>query len=454
MKKIFSAALLPCLLLASAAHGQGLKIMPGATFKTTGNVAIVSESGNIINDGNGDFSAANIYFKGTGITAFGGTSALSVQNFTIVRAKGKTILQNNMSVAGQVILQSGVLDLNGKNINLSTSGSISGETETNRIIDELGGQIIISVHLNGPLAANPGNLGAIITSAANLGTVVIKRGHLPQATGHPNGSVLRYYDITPSNNTSLGAIFRFSYLDAELNGLPEPNLRLYKSTDGGANWSNEGFSGKSAAADYVDLSGVNSFPRWTLSTPASALPVQLIGFTAQCNGSTVQLSWKTAQEINSKRFVVERSINGLDWQVIGTVPAQGNSATGVAYSYKDPSAPFVRNYYRLLEEDLDGRSVYSPVSTVDPCSINSFQLKLSPVPVMNTGILSVQADANNTSEIKIFNAEGKEVFRQLVQLNTGSNQVSLNLSRLSKGYYYLSVDSRPAGKKGISFIKL
>ena len=452
MKKIYLTAL-PLLLLLSVANAQGLKIQAGATFKTTGNISIVSESGSIINDGNGDFSTADIYFRGTGITTFGGTSPLSVQNFINARAKGKTILQNDLSVNAQVILQTGILDLNGKNIRLSSSGSLSGESETGRIIDELGGQIIITVKLNAPLAANPGNLGAIITSPANLGNVVVKRGQQPQATGNPNGSILRYYDITPSNNTALGAMLRFNYLDGELNGLAERDLSLYKSTDGGSNWTREGFSGRNAAADYVDLSGINSFSRWTLSTAAVALPVLLTGFNAQCDGNAVSLSWKTAQEINSKRFIVEKSTNGANWQMIGTVAARGNSATESSYSYKDGSPAFVKAYYRLQEEDLDGRTVYSPVKVVESCGNNSVQMTLSPVPVYNKATLSVLANANSKSLITIYDAAGKQVYQQPVQLNKGNNQVQLDLSQLTKGYYHLSVDIPNTGKKGVSFIR-
>lgn len=453
MKKIFFSILLPGLLFTFTSRAQGLKIMPGATFKTSGNIAIVSESANITNDGNGDFSAADIYFKGAGIGAFGGTGTLSVRNFVTVKAKGKTILQNHISVSGQVILQTGILDLNGKNINLSASGSVSGETETNRITDALGGMITITVHLNAPQAVNPGNLGAVITSAANLGNVVVKRGQLPQATGNPKGSILRYYDITPANNTALGAIFRFRYLDTELNGLPEANLTLYKSEDGGTTWTNEGFSGRNAGGGYVDLSNVNSFSRWTLSALPLALPVQLTGFTAQCDGNAIHLSWKTAQEVNSKQFVVERSTNGQEWQAIGSVAAAGNASIESSYSYKDLSAPTGKNYYRLQEEDLDGRTTFSPVRVVSSCSTNTLQIKLSPVPVSSTAVLSIAVAANDQSVISIYNAEGKKVFQQQVSLKSGINQVPLDLSLLAKGYYYLSADMQLAGKKGVAFIK-
>src|SRR3954468_9888367 len=102
MNKILLSAAAGLLLIADSAFGQGLKIMPGATFKATGDISVVSESGNIVNNGNGDLASASIYFKGAGINTFGGTGSLSVKNFITAKAKGKTVLQNSISVSGLV----------------------------------------------------------------------------------------------------------------------------------------------------------------------------------------------------------------------------------------------------------------------------------------------------------------------------------------------------------------
>jgi hypothetical protein len=65
---------------------------------------------------------------------------------------------------------------------------------------------------------NPGNLGAFITSAANVGVVTIRRGHVSQSGAGLASSINRYYSITAENNTNLNATLRLKYFDAELNG--------------------------------------------------------------------------------------------------------------------------------------------------------------------------------------------------------------------------------------------
>ena len=100
---------------------------------------------------------------------------------------------------------------------------------------------------------------------------------------------------------------------------------------------------------------------------AVPLPVTLVAFTAQPVGAlAVRLDWATASEVNSDRFEVERSSDGLAFATIGTVAAAGSSTSSHAYQLTDAKLPAgsTRLYYRLRQVDLDGTAVYSPVQVV------------------------------------------------------------------------------------------
>jgi Secretion system C-terminal sorting domain len=115
-------------------------------------------------------------------------------------------------------------------------------------------------------AVNPGNLGAVITSAQNLGSTTIRRGHIAASNVVASKpSINRYFDITPTNNTGLNATLRFNYFDAELNGRTEAWLGLWRSNDNGNTWTGAGFGTRDAVANFVQQTGINSFSRWTLS---------------------------------------------------------------------------------------------------------------------------------------------------------------------------------------------
>jgi len=163
------------------------------------------------------------------------------------------------------------LDLNNSVLNLGTTGTVNGEMETSRIFTFGNGYTQVINSLNMPVSANPGNLGAIISSTKNLGSVTIRRGHLAQAnvSGTTPG-IRRYFDILPDNDNGLKATLRFQYFDAELNGLDEATLELWKQ--GKRNWTNEGFTSRSTVNNFVEKTNINALSRWTLAgNPAPPL---------------------------------------------------------------------------------------------------------------------------------------------------------------------------------------
>ena len=194
---------------------------------------------------NATSSLLNNVFKFTGNinSSINGTTLPLFNNVEVaLTGTSKIILQRAINISQGLGFQSGLLDLNNNNIDLGTTGAVNGESEATRIIGANGGYIQIVNTLNAPTSANPGNLGAIFTSAQNFGNTIIRRGHKSQVNSVGAGSgILRYYDISPANNTGLNATLRFSYLNTELNSLNENGLVLWRSLDN-INWSNQGFT--------------------------------------------------------------------------------------------------------------------------------------------------------------------------------------------------------------------
>jgi hypothetical protein len=170
---------------------------------------------------------------------------------------------------------------------LGTSGSINGETETSRIFTLGNGYVEVVNVLNAPASANPGNLGAIISSTKNLGSVTIRRGHLaPTNVSGTTPGIRRYYDILPAIDNGLKATLRFQYFDIELNGLNEGTLGLWKQ--GTRTWSNEGYTTRSAVNNYVEKIGIGTLSRWTLSGALNPAPVTAINRNAIKENSEIK----------------------------------------------------------------------------------------------------------------------------------------------------------------------
>lgn len=267
MKNIFIILLLVGCVIRSSAQAT-LQVTAGANVKSANNAFIVLDKMYVVNNGSFVQAPGNCttIFTGTTDVNISGSSTATFDKLNIEKTSGsKVTLQQNLNVAGQVKFISGFIDLNNSVLNLGTTGSLSGETATSRTFTGGNGYVQVINVLNAPVvAANPGNLGAIISSAKNLGSVTIKRGHKAQlnVSGTTPG-IRRYYDILPAIDKGLKATLRFQYFDEELNDLNESTLQLWRQDK--KSWTNIGYSSRSASLNYVEQTGISALSRWTLS---------------------------------------------------------------------------------------------------------------------------------------------------------------------------------------------
>ena len=88
--------------------------------------------------------------------------------------------------------------------------------------------------------------------------------------------------------------------------------------------------------------------------PIVVLPVEIFLFEGVKTDYGNVLKWSTASEQNSSFFTLERSVDGIDWLVIGNVVAAGNSQSELDYQFIDVNYRETVNYYRLKQTDIDG----------------------------------------------------------------------------------------------------
>jgi hypothetical protein len=266
MKKTILLCLLSLPLLAISQNT--VTITSGAIFVTTGGIVVTLQDMNLQTDGvlNQLPGSGTFRFSGSQNNTISGLTAPTFDMLEMAKTgSSKISLQRDINIGSSLKFTTGLLDLNNNNILLNPTASLTGETETSRLTGTNGGYIQITALLNAPNAVNTGNLGAIITSAQNLGSTIIRRGHAAQTDGGaPNFSIQRYYDITPTNNSNLNATLRINYFDAEMNGKVETNLSMWKSNDNTV-WTSAGFSNRNTVSNFVEANNIAAFSRWTLS---------------------------------------------------------------------------------------------------------------------------------------------------------------------------------------------
>jgi hypothetical protein len=253
---------------------------------------------------------------------------------------------------------------------MASAANISGESENNRIIGPNGGFVEITQNMNAPASVNAGNLGATISSSANLGSVTIRRGHLPQNGTGLATSIQRYYLITPQNNNGLNATLRLRYFDGELNGQNENTIVFYQSNDNGANWNNLSATSRNTNADYVEKTGIASLSLQTLAN-IGAIPGGVTGlsFTGQRKKATeVQLNWSTQTETNMSGYQVQRrqknEIDFSDRTFVNSLAPGGNSLSKLSYQNIDVNSYDDTSFYRLKIIALDNSFTYSNVIVI------------------------------------------------------------------------------------------
>ena len=288
MKNFLLNVFLVCTLVITKYRFSQLKITTVSFINTTGNANLVLQNIGLNNNGGFSQSEGTVMFIGDANVNISGSQLIDFNNLFLAKNTGASIvLQRGIGINNQLVFTGGLLDLNSFNIDLATNALLIGENENSRIVGVNGGKIAITVSLNAPNIVNPGNLGAVITSTASLGNVLIQRGHQSQMnSANAGSSILRYYDITPTNNSSLKATLRFNYFDAELNNIAENDLVLFKSTANG-NWGSVGYSTRDASKNFVEKINIPDFSRWTLSDPGNALG-------NNCDPSTMQLFYVDA----------------------------------------------------------------------------------------------------------------------------------------------------------------
>lgn len=223
---IRSAVMLGMILLPCLLHAQGLRIGRGASVVVQGNASLVLNDASFVNDGQFTAGGSTVLFTGDEAKLpplISGSSRTTFNNLLICRANSQLLLESDVSLSGQLAMSAGDLELNSHRLDLGSTGIIMGEHINSRITGAKGGVVTVNVLLNAPRSVNPGNIGVELNSSANLGMVVITRGHVQQTNAAGERSIQRYYDVETAAKTS-DLTLKLGYFEQELAGNSKTEL--------------------------------------------------------------------------------------------------------------------------------------------------------------------------------------------------------------------------------------
>ncbi len=217
---------------------------------------------------------------------------------------------------------------------------------------------------------------------------------------------------------------------------PQPTTNVTTQTNNG----NPGCNNNSVPCNNTAGSASGSNGDGIFIGTPNPLPIELLFFTAFPSENIIQLEWQTASEVNNDYFTVERSKDAKNWEFVTRVSGAGNSNTSINYYDIDKKPYSGISYYRLKQTDFDGKYEYSSIVAVELNKENIQPVKLYPNP--SNGELTLEGDAIEIADFKIFNVLGQDVTSLITVTENNSTAIRVNILSLAKGVYNIQTRTR------------
>jgi lysophospholipase L1-like esterase len=167
----------------------------------------------------------------------------------------------------------------------------------------------------------------------------------------------------------------------------------------------------------------------------SVLPIKITSFVAHASANKVVLKWKTEDQEPNTTFEIQRSNDARNFETVSTQQI-ADAHSQREYVETDFYPLPGKSYYRIKINE-SGKIIYSTVASI------SFKEK-------NLGIHKLYKDAslliadittlnNQTVTMSIMNTSGAVVWQQSFYITKPYTKISIPLSNLATGQYYLKI---------------
>jgi hypothetical protein len=205
-------------------------------------------------------------------------------------------------------------------------------------------------------------------------------------------------------------------------------------------------TGQFNSTNYVEFSGITAFSGFGAATGAgdlgtTALPITLTYFKGNKVNKTTQLSWRTETEKNNSHFEVQRSNNGLNFEVIGKVSGAGTTQEAHTYEFVDRMPLNGVNYYRLRQVDFNAAATNSNIISLTFEA--NFSVSLYPNPYADQLKMDIYSEnANNNVLVQVYDLAGQLLSSFNKNIASGWSSMALDASKeWALGTYLVRVTS-------------
>ena len=159
--------------------------------------------------------------------------------------------------------------------------------------------------------------------------------------------------------------------------------------------------------------------------------------TATTKETSVQLDWINDTGDRNDYFVVEKSLDGRNFEIMTTVENQKPDHTLRTYSTIDNKTVKGMNYYRIKLIMKDGTERYSEIQSAK-ITQNPNQIAVYPNPTSEEVYINLKAFSGMDAEVMIVNNFGKIVYEEsITKIQKTTHRIDLD--RLQAGHYTISI---------------
>lgn len=451
----------------------GITLDNGSRLNHSGTITLKSYGTNGAADWTDNTTSA--YSYGSGTTVFNGVSTQGVNtpnSFGAVTVSTAALTLGSDVSAGTWLLKGGVVTTNGLKLIATSTAATAFQADPSNLkytvswVDGMVRRYIAPASVDSydfPIGSGgQNNLVTLANLMANPLTGIQyldvsfgakpgnDNGLIVTEDGHPYIAVntAGVWHLSPDTEPAGGKFDLLCYLGG-FTGLQDNEFALLERPDGSSNaaqWvvpagstlPDEGAAGRTVAGGYARRNGLTAFSQWGVGQTDVPLPVTLLDFTAQrVSRSLVQLGWETMLEENSKGFEVERKLDSstsfVEEGFVASEAPGGNSSVELSYTFTDTNRYSGVSYYRLRQEDLNGRWIYSGVKAVAGDGGGGISVALFPNPGHGQFTLRVEG-VTQAFVVLVADVQGR-VVRRIEAV--GSSDVSV--LGLSQGVYFVQI---------------
>lgn len=420
----------------------------------------------------GDWINFGTFEAGSGTVIFDGSTAQVIDaggntfnNLVIQKPSGLLSLSSDVTVENQLTMNGGVIFTGGNVLSLGTS------------ISNRGTLVYSSGHIRGRLkrwfnsATNtaaegffPMGNGSVYrpteieykTAPSIGGSLTVLFNENPMGWQNPNLIPLipapggactdpflvttfsnqGFWQVDPADGLS-GGLYDITLYGNGLSGVTNLCKLTALKRVGGGNWTTSGTHVEPAGTidnPIIKRSGASGWSNWGIGGSVdNILTVDFVSFDVQCQPEGAAIVWNTASETNNDYFLIEKSMDGIDYSEITRVQAAGNSNVLKEYKFIDSEFKEGVTYYRLSQVDFNGNKTELNSNAI---SCNNQQKNYFVMPNPFFDFVSVQGLTDDVEKIEICNSEGALVFVENAKNIANS---TIHLGFLNAGLYMMKI---------------